>query len=129
MTNITLESLCGIHTLSAVEYGHSDDGQSELFYFTLDGITYCAEEDPDDGYRSAMGSLTISNKQLSTNVPPTKVLCKMSEEKYVDSLLMIDILTQKIVLEVGTDYTEDYYPVFVAAWKPKNLHCNISKEE
>ena len=53
MTNITLESLCGIHTLSAVEYGHSDDGQSELFYFTLDGITYCAEEDPDDGYRSA----------------------------------------------------------------------------
>lgn len=64
MTNITLKSLCGIHTLSAVEYGHSDDGQSELFYFTLGGITYCAEEDPDDGYRSAMGSLTISNKQL-----------------------------------------------------------------
>ena len=76
MTNITLESLCGIHTLSAVEYGHSDDGQSELFYFTLDGITYCAEEDPDDGYRSAMGSLTISNKQLSTNIPLLKCFAK-----------------------------------------------------
>ena len=69
---IQLEDLVGRHILTG--YGRDiapadeDDYYNEdvnVFYFTLDSITYVAREDPEDGYRSCMRDLTITD-----NLPP-----------------------------------------------------------
>jgi hypothetical protein len=38
-----------------------------------------------------------------------------------------DVVTGKVVLEVGTDNTEDYYPYCVMNWSPENLACNVGR--
>ena len=60
---LNLSDLVGAHVLSGIETGVRafDDSfwceTSNYIKFTLDGITYMAVEDPDDGYRSYMGEI------------------------------------------------------------------------
>ena len=44
-----------------------------------------------------------------------------------DTIQFIDVVTGKVVLEVGTDITDDYYPYCVLRWSPQNLAINVGK--
>jgi hypothetical protein len=44
-----------------------------------------------------------------------------------DTIQFIDVVTGKVVLEVGTDNTDDYYPYCVMNWYPENLACNVGR--
>ena len=138
-----LSDLIGLHELSAVDNSpriictktfeaqwedeEASDVSVNAFCFTLDGITYMASEDKHDGYRSYCNELQIIDTPLKFNFPPQKVLGVMKAddgyEKH-DILQLIDVVTAKVVLEIGTGNTSDYYPYCVMSWKPENLSIN-----
>lgn len=134
MSEVKLDSLIGEHFLSGVDMSEEDMKSSynseyhgSVCRFVLDRKVYTAREDDNDGYRSAMESLTEGG-EVANRFDPQKVLCSLRiEGEYGskdDTLVMRDAVTGEIVLEVGTDNTDDYYPSFVANFRPQNMACN-----
>lgn len=130
--NVKLEDLVGLRELTGVErvtvpnqgWGYED---ADFFSFVLDGVTYTAVEDPSDGYRSSMDRLVVSAEKLVNQFPPCKVLGMMRPRYgYNDSdiLDLVDVVTGKVVLSIGTDNQDDYYPTFTAVWSPENMVAN-----
>jgi hypothetical protein len=136
MKTVALEKLIGLHTLSAVETGFMDDekeyrGMVSCNYisFILDGKKYTAVEDPEDGYRSCMDRLIVGKGKLKNTFPDTQVLAVFVQEgRYttISERLVCFYATDnaQIVLEVGTENADDYYPSFVARFCPENLPVN-----
>lgn len=132
-----LKDLVGLHELSGVDTTTEKVKQYDDIYedvdvirFVLDDKTYKAIQDPDDGYRSYCSELEVCDEVVSNNFPPHKVMAKMKDnEPYTvnDTIQFIDTVTGKLVLEVGTDNTDDYYPYCVMLWSPENLAINIGK--
>lgn len=131
---MTLKELCGEHVLQGVEYGtvenkdaYAWEDKCGCFKFMLDGVTYCAVEDPDDGYRSYCRDIYVDNTPPRFRIPDTKVIGSMKEDDQWgrnDILVLRDVKTGEVVLEVGTAAYTDYYPAYVAEWHPENLSCN-----
>lgn len=131
---MTLQDLVGVHTLTGVGFGKVKSPSA--FYetsgcgkFTLDGVTYAAIEDPDDGYRSAMKELVTCEEQPQFQIPPTLVACVRSDRFDDDTLILYDLMTGKLILEVGTRNYNDWYPCFCWSYHPENLACNADKGE
>ena len=134
---ITLQSLVGEHLLSGVSdrsvkvvtWGDNTDDAAQIA-FILDGVGYAATEDPDDGYRSSMGSLApCPTDAISNTFEPQRVLAsvrtKHDEYGGIDDVLEFrDVVTGKVVLEVGTADTDDWYPYFVGTFTPENMAIN-----
>lgn len=132
---IPFSNLVGRHVLTGVDHGFIEvDGEGgNCVSFTLDGVTYTAIEDPDDGYRSyLMDDLDISKKECINTFPPVAVVCRMVEkDKYWEEcsvLVFEDARTHKQVLAIGTGNTDDYYPYCVMEYYPENFYYNEGKE-
>lgn len=54
----------------------------EIIGFILDGVTYKAIEDPDDGYRSFCTELQVCDEVISNKFPTQKVRGSMKECSY-----------------------------------------------
>jgi hypothetical protein len=134
MKTVELKDLIGLHTLSAVETGYAKEGDSEgcgYLAFILDGRKYTAFEDLDDGYRSFMDRIVVGRGKLKNTVPDTTVVAVPARERHstIDSLLVFYAVDNgEIVMEVGTDYYDEYYPSFVANFYPQNLPANKSEK-
>jgi hypothetical protein len=127
---VQLADLLGTHTLTAI--GRVADPADRLTgYFTLDGFTYCVTEDPDDGYRSAMRDIVIVDPAESDMVPidpPLVVEVRSTHGQREDSpctsddvhwIYFVNERTGLVVLEVGTDHSDSYYPSFIWSWTPE----------
>lgn len=132
--NITLESLCGIHLLQGFELTEQNIKRygslckCNVVKFMLDGITYIAIEDPDDGYRSYCEEIKVSSEKPKYSIPDCEVLCAMKPssdgEDEHDVLIGIDTHTGLIVFEIGTMYVNDFYPYCHFEYHPENMFCN-----
>ena len=130
-----LVDLVGEHMLDGVDFFNEKIQQwgdsfewAQVCRFRLDGITYAVIEDPDDGYRSSMKEIAISTNTLTNIFPSIRVLGRHriagAYGDPADVLELIDMKTGKVVLEVGTDKTDDYYPSFVSAFHPEAMATN-----
>lgn len=131
-----LKTLVGEHLLDAVDFSDEqvktwgDEFEAcQVMRFRLDGTVYVAVEDPSDGHRSCMNDLTVSEDATMKNVfEPVNVIGRHRDagdyEETADVLELIDTGTGKIVLEVGTEKTDDYYPYFIAAFHPEAMTPN-----
>jgi len=130
---IELENLIGEHLLSGVDNIQVDETEPiDAILFILDGVTYMAIEDPDDGYRSMLAELKIVDRKVNYMFPPQKVIAKMAPDTTweVNNILQFyDATTNKLVMEIGTGNWEDYYPYFVFRWLPENLAINKNNEK
>ena len=136
MSSVELSDLVGEHTLTCVDeftdkvketWGDGFE-DCEACNFTLDGVTYSAIEDPSDGYRSSMRELKVSHA-IGKNVFPAQTVVghMMADSEYGekhDVLVLTDVVTGKVVLKVGTESTDDYYPSFVNTFTPENMAIN-----
>jgi hypothetical protein len=132
-----LTELVGLHVLTGVDFGdqtierYGSLENSQVMNFVLDGVTYSAVEDPDDGYRSMMGSLLVSDVPVKNTFAGVTVMGIMrGPEQHGDGndiLDLYDVANAKPVLSVGTDYSDGYYPSFVAVFSPENLHVNAAQ--
>lgn len=127
--NMELKNLVGKHILSGIETGQIKDGCSYI-NFTLDGVTYKAIEDPEDGYRSYLTDLEISEEQCLYKLPDVSVICSMRPEmeEVNDILTFVDAKNGKEFLAIGTGNIEDYYPYCVLEYEPENLSCNEGRK-
>lgn len=137
-TEVNLDALIGEHVLDAVDTFMEKVKRYDEYFedangirFRLDGVIYTAMEDPSDGYRSSMDHLFVSTDAKLVNVfPPIRVLARKKENdqwQVHDTLEVIDLVTGKVVMEVGTDNTDDYYPSFVSAFHPENMATNVAR--
>lgn len=135
---IPLASLVGMHILTGVDrcaltlHKYGCDETCEVLRFVLDGVTYMAIQNPSDGWRSSMDALVVSTDPVNNCFPPVPVLASYRTEGYGgtdDVLELRDQQTGKIVLEVGTHNTDDYYPCFVATFHPEHMAINQTKED
>lgn len=139
-----LMDLVGTHVLSGIEVGQDRKQtwgyRTELYNFvkfTLDGVTYFAAEDPDDGYRSYMEELRIVDEPCKISLPNIQVVCTMRDDdseyrwrNQADEILsFVDAKNGKEILAIGTANTADYYPWCVMEYKPENMACNGAKME
>jgi hypothetical protein len=135
---IEFKKLVGVRTLDAVDlrmatvHGFSgEEGSANAIAFRLDGVSYIAVEDEQDGYRSSMRYLTTTTDPMVNVFPPCKVVGRMREtgDGGDHVLELIDATTGKVVLEVGTENVGDYYPGFVSAFHPENMAVNAPEPE
>lgn len=126
MNKVKLKKLAGKHVLSGVAMSYTKH-DAECVKFILDGKVYVATEDPNDGYRSCMKSLELSNEKLAPNFPDTEVEVAYQSDDNHELCHFVATQNGKEVLTIGTDYTEEYYPVCVFRYSPENLPCNRRK--
>lgn len=127
-----LFTLTGIGFCRAAEIDQSLEDRfdpANAMLFILDGVCYAAVEDPDDGYRSSCRSVLVVEdealaKKLVTNrFNGVQVTARYSTEDNCDSVILTEVDGNDIV-EFGTDYTDEYYPSFVAYFRPDKLRVN-----
>ena len=123
-----LRDFVGLHRLQGVDFENSkiagydvmfDDAQ--MMRFKIDGKIYVATEDPTDGYRSSLKDIVLSEDKMKNVFRGQQVLGKYEGTNDRDILEFVSVKTGKVVLEVGTDNADDYYPSFVASFNPKNF--------
>lgn len=133
-----LKHLVGEHKLSGICLVNLIDKYSEDYqkiYFTLNNITYCVTEDPDDGFRSYMDDIVMTTDNISmTTFPPINVVCTHLSEIKEDNtsrttmtniLVISDKANGLPILRVGTENTNDYYPYTVCEYTPQNMVYNV----
>lgn len=123
---VELKDLTGRHMLDAVNHDLDSHSPGAIFMFRLDGVVFMAAEDPDDGYRSCLGEIKASMKKKMTNIfQPIEVVGYYEDQGgRCDILKLIDVANGKVVLEVGTENADDYYPYFVDNFYPDNMSLN-----
>ena len=130
-----LKDLVGVHVLDAVDreneyvriYGDSFE-LCDVIRFRLDGVVYMAVEDPSDGYRSSMRSIESGDWPMTNEFTPVLVFgrheVKGRNGNENDVLELLDAATGKVVLSVGTECIDDYYPRFVCFFNPTAMVTN-----
>jgi hypothetical protein len=124
-----LEELVGKRTLNCVpitDVRHPFDADANGIAFTLDGNTYMVFEDGDDGYRSRASKMLAFEGwpfEMGGRVErcALEVDCswRSASGGQTDEILEVRVArTGDLVLEVGTENTDDYYPCFIARWTP-----------
>lgn len=139
MSTIAMKELIGTHELSGVDHllpeGSQYQNDVDVMRFTLDGIHYLATEDPDDGYRSMLGTFDVVSDGPTTTFDPIPVVISVSDESYdathrnadyykdtfTGILTMCDARNGQVILQVGTKDWDDYYPYCVMEWTPENI--------
>lgn len=111
-------------TLDAVDDLVSAKDYANGIRFRLDGTVYEVIEDEEDGYRSSARPIQAVHTRPRNVFPPIQVVGRMGVGCYSEILYLDDAHTSKLVLEVGTDNSDDYYPGFVASFHPENMVTN-----
>lgn len=118
---VELESLCGEHILTGASLDAVGEPVLQVVRFTLDGQNYEAVENPEDGYRSSLGSFGTTDIPAKP-VARTAVVCRMVTDLGKDEILgILNAATLKEIISIGTADVDDYYPGFVACFSPENL--------
>ena len=132
---MTLKDLVGRHILSGVEFGRVSSERifwvdvANCIKFILDGVTYVAIEDPDDGYRSYMGEIKVSDEPCSTPLPDIPVVCRMSDDPRKTLLIFTDANNGEDIMLLGTSYVDDWYPCCIMQYFPEKMSCNANRNE
>lgn len=105
---------------------HGDFGGLEI-----NNVVFALLLDPSDGYRSySTLALVLPNTALQTRIPHVPVLFKPAEKSSYDSDISISnslidavsVDTNQVLLKMGTDYTDDYYPSATFDCSVRNMH-------
>ena len=134
-----VKELTGTHILTGfdtstrvVDSGWCKGEEANVTLFELDGVVYEMSEDPEDGYRSAMKELIVSDKEITNRFPACIVHGTLRGtntwgDDPMEVLDFMDITTKKIVLSIGTDCSAGYYPYYVSEFHPENMLVNAGR--
>ncbi|MBI4450162.1 hypothetical protein HY634_03825 [Candidatus Uhrbacteria bacterium] len=106
----------------------------EFNFYGVDGLKFKlgksvfeAVEDPDDGYRSLLGSVEVRHLSgcLFFQRPVARVrVVEVNDERGSNQrdfvgFHLVDVADGHVWLRLGTDDYDDYYPGFVFTYQPK----------
>lgn len=122
--------LVGARIFSGIDMVEGKYGD-EITYFILDDKTYRVEEDPSDGYRSyANGPYLDTEYKIKNVFEGVPVFAEMKpDDKWEknDVLILKDVMTSEIILEVGTENVDDYYPYYISSYTPGAMSVNKNR--
>lgn len=127
------EQLIGKHKLSYIytTVTHPFDPDGQAVAVILDGKTFLFLEDTNDGYRSSLGQILVSDTNPSlrdyTYVDRDVFISISDKSEYAgkaEIYVFKDAKTNEIALEIGTDNIDDYYPSFVYRYNPEAFNEN-----
>ena len=124
---VELEDLVGEHLLDGCDDGVEGYGSATAIRFRLDGVAYVAIENESDGYRSMLDKVIVQDGYVVKNTfPGHRVFgrLRLTSDDSPEMLELVDLVTSKVVIAVGTDYSYDYYPCFVGSFAPENMAVN-----
>ena len=106
------------------------DGEYYNFYgvhdncFKLGSVVFDAIEDPDDGYRSYLQSIPITDPKdlIFSTLPIVDVRVEMDLNFEEDGFFKLVDVNNHTWLTIGTDHTDEYYPWFVFDYTPNTDH-------
>jgi hypothetical protein len=140
-----LQDFKGWYLLTGVEFStikpsrNSYSSDIGCCRFVLNNITYQITEDENDGYRSALEEVkVIADHQVKNTFEPAWVKAVYVSVKTkgdyhynrdCDIIQFIDVITNKIVLEIGTENTDDYYPTYIDSFNPENMAINANLKQ
>ena len=117
---------------AVLEYYGADTGDHT---FKVDDIVFKVLEDPDDGYRSHLGTIdyTREHNSIFFKTPVAKVMIETYDSKHdpdeprdddsfsgvKQGYRLVDVDDGHVWLEFGTDNYDDYYPMFMFRHHPK----------
>ena len=113
---------------SVVDYYGADAGEHE---FKIDGVVFKVIEDPDDGYRSHLGTIEYSDESqgifFGTPIAQVKIEIYDGADTEPDMIggqlnhgyRLVDVTDNHVWLEFGTHNYDDYYPCFIFRHHPK----------
>ena len=113
---------------ATVDYYGADAGVHE---FKIDGVVFKVIEDPDDGYRSHLGTIEYSDESegIFFRAPIAQVKIETYDGPDNDPAAwgsqvnhgyqLIDTADGHVWLEFGTHNYDDYYPCFIFRHHPK----------
>jgi hypothetical protein len=131
---VEFDDLIGTHVLTgfwrseaAINNGW-DLHNADAVTFILNGVTYQALEDPQDGYRSSIDHIVRCSPapEPKNEFPPVKVNIYKSIADTFEGLLIEDAVSKLIVAEIGTERSDSYYPSFVASFYPEHMTLDKS---
>ena len=126
-----------MHKLSGVSIVKIEDEYWERvedgILLTIDGVNYVAVTDPDDGYRSYGCFYPAPAEMVQKNSFPEQDVLVDNHEKhgfddngYDDDFeeTVIYNTDGQMILRIGTDFSDAYYPCAIFRYNPKNLPIN-----
>lgn len=128
----------GTHLFSGVAMvdvpvGWPEDNEfAEGVVMTIDGNDYVAYTDPSDGWRS-YGRFILCNGQFKVPQFPAQVvhITNYSEDGMDDSgwprkydKMVMTGRNGRLILEIGTDHSDAWYPRAIFHYNPANLPIN-----
>ena len=122
-----LKDFVGLHEYGGVELGTNPENDAGYVIFMLDGKCYKIEEDPSDGWRSYAKDVEEYHEEMSRRciLPYTiKAVCYMDDNPDNNILKFMDVENGKIFLLIGTEHTDDWYPLCRFEYTPENIHLN-----
>jgi hypothetical protein len=130
---VSFKSLEGVHELSGVDqYTFADkdryDEEANGIHFMLDGKCYLAIEDPDDGYRSSLRWIEKTRKKPKNQFKPIRVRVVFEMTEQYELLTFFKWKSDKMVMQIGTDNCDDYYPSFIGYFDPSAVG-RVKKEK
>ena len=96
----------------------------------LDNTNYIFIEDPDDGYRSFMCPIAITDRTPKYILPDIEVTIEHitepipEEYNYYNNDIYEFYEGNNLILRVGTENVDDYYPRCLLEYYPEALKCN-----
>ena len=120
MARTHFQNLTGLE----LDYYGADAGDNT---FKVDDIVFKVLEDPNDGYRSCLGTIDYTDEHNSIffRTPIARVRIETYEGRNREysqgdqGYQIVDITDGHVWLEFGTDNTDDYYPCFVFRHTPR----------
>ena len=123
-----LEGVCDF--TRKANYDFEDDYNG--YIFRLNGQTYAIWENPSDGYRSYC-EIEATDLPCKNTFPPQEVFVVLydGEESYGknEGIKVYNMDDASLILKLGTDNYDDYYPCARMEWHPENLPINKKKNE
>lgn len=100
--------------------------------YKLGNACWEAIEDEADGWRSYLGSIERINESVKglifSQFPLATVFIRPNEELGSSGFDLVDAKDCWIWLSVGTDYHDDWYPMFVFRYNPKPVDWGTWKD-
>ena len=129
---IEFKDLVGTHILQGVEQIHNykfetvwggiEDTNATII--RISNKNYIFIDDPSDGWRSYCRDILETDVIPKYSIPDAKVRIEISDKPEFVGINIIDEITNLTVLEIGTSYSDDYYPCCVMSYTPENLSFN-----
>lgn len=129
----------GKHYFSGVDHiPHQRTDRDSEYYdygddclFCIDGVNYLMIEDLNDGYRSNMLDPIFTEREIVNTFEKQEVMIKHREKGsyYGDECDIMEICSMSgdLILEVGTDNIDNWYPSAIFNFFPENMEINKTR--